>query len=80
MLESKLRSVLKSLSWRIIASLTTMIISFFVTHSFKFAASIGLIEVVSKIMLYYFHERAWNLFELSSRSRSLVGSRSEERY
>ena len=37
-----------------------MIVSYFVTGSLVMAASIGSIEVVTKMILYYFHERAWN--------------------
>ena len=58
--EDKKRSLLKALSWRCLATATTFIISFIVTGSFAFAASIGVLEVISKIILYYFHERAWD--------------------
>jgi uncharacterized membrane protein len=37
-----------------------MIISYIITGSIKVALGIGSIEVVSKMLLYYFHERAWN--------------------
>lgn len=59
--ESHLRSVLKGLTWRILGTLDTMVISWFITGSIKFAISIGGIEVFSKLILYYFHERAWQL-------------------
>jgi len=36
-----------------------MVISFFVTGQLVMAISIGSIEVVTKIILYYLHERAW---------------------
>lgn len=54
------RSVWKTISWRIIATLDTVIISYLITGSLKMAASIGSIEVVTKVFLYYYHERAWN--------------------
>ena len=54
------RSVWKTVSWRIIATMDTVIISYFITDSLAFAAAIGSIEVITKIFLYYFHERAWN--------------------
>ena len=57
--DRQIRSFAKALSWRICATITTIIISYFVTHSFKFALSIGLIEVVTKFFLYYLHERVW---------------------
>ena len=58
------RSVIKSLSWRVLGTLDTMVISYFITGSLVMAASIGSIEVVTKMVLYYLHERAWNRIEL----------------
>ena len=53
------RSFAKALSWRVTGTIDTMIISLVVTGSIKLAATIGLTEVVTKSLLYYFHERAW---------------------
>jgi uncharacterized membrane protein len=53
------KSILKSISWRIVGTMDTMVIAYFVTGQLKMAVSIGSIEVVSKVILYYFHERAW---------------------
>jgi uncharacterized membrane protein len=60
MQEKAYRSVAKTISWRTLGTLDTMIISYFVTGNLVMAASIGSIEVVTKMILYYFHERAWN--------------------
>lgn len=57
--ESHLMSVMKALSWRLIATMTTIIISYFVTHRLSFALAIGSTEMIAKIVLYYFHERIW---------------------
>lgn len=57
--ESHVRSILKAISWRIWATLTTMIIGYFVTHNLSFAMTIGIFEVLSKIILFYLHERIW---------------------
>lgn len=54
------RSIWKTTSWRILATLDTVIISYLITGSIKTAAAIGSIEVITKIILYYYHERAWN--------------------
>ena len=54
------RSFWKTVSWRILATIDTAIISYLITLSLKMAASIGSIEVVTKVFLYYYHERAWN--------------------
>ncbi|NAS32387.1 DUF2061 domain-containing protein [Flavobacteriaceae bacterium R38] len=57
--DSRKTSVFKAISWRIIGTLDTMIISYLLTGDLKVAFGIGSIEVVSKMVLYYLHERAW---------------------
>ncbi|MFT5859278.1 MAG: putative membrane protein [Flavobacteriaceae bacterium] len=52
-------SLLKTITWRCLGTLDTMLISYFLTGSLDIALSIGGIEVVSKMLLYYVHERAW---------------------
>lgn len=60
--DSNIKSFLKSISWRIVGTFDTIIISFFITGQLRMALSIGSIEVVSKVILYYFHERVWEKF------------------
>jgi uncharacterized membrane protein len=62
MKENKSRSIGKSISWRVLASCDTILISYLITGSIAIAATIGSIEVLTKMVLYYFHERAWNKF------------------
>lgn len=57
--DSNAKSLLKSISWRIVGTIDTIIISYFVTGEFVMALSIGSVEVFSKIILFYFHERIW---------------------
>lgn len=57
--ESHPRSLVKAISWRLVGSLDTFLLSLFVTHNFVFAGSIASAETVTKVLLYYFHERAW---------------------
>lgn len=57
--EGHSRSILKAVSWRVLGSIDTFVISYFVTGKLVFAASIASVETFTKIMLYYFHERAW---------------------
>jgi uncharacterized membrane protein len=59
MIETHSRSFAKAISWRVTGTIDTMIISWFITGSAKFAVSIGLVEVITKSLLYYAHERAW---------------------
>jgi len=58
-MESRTRSLLKAISWRITATLTTMIIAYMITDKLDTAIAIGSIEFVLKFAIYYLHERAW---------------------
>lgn len=62
MYDSRIRSLCKSVSWRILGSLSTMLIAFVITHQWRFSFYIGGLEFISKIGLFYFHERLWNIF------------------
>ncbi len=59
MLESHTRSVVKGMTWRIIASGTTMAIVYVLTGNLELVASVGAIDVALKIFFYYLHERSW---------------------
>lgn len=58
--DNRARSLAKAVSWRATGSIDTFILSFVFTGSVKAAGSIASTELVTKIFLYYFHERAWN--------------------
>lgn len=58
--EKPLRSIVKSISWRIIGTLDTILISWVITGELALAFSIGSVELVTKMVLYFFHERIWN--------------------
>lgn len=57
--EKPYRSILKAISWRTTGTIDTMVVAYIVTGNLTAAASIGLVEVVTKMVLYYLHERAW---------------------
>lgn len=57
--ESHLRSVLKGLTWRVIATSTIIVIAYFTTGDISIAFTIGAWEFFIKLALYYLHERAW---------------------
>ncbi len=59
MYERKRRSILKAISWRIIGTLDTFLISLLITGKFKFAISISGIELLTEFSLYFMHERIW---------------------
>jgi uncharacterized membrane protein len=53
------RSVVKSISWRVLASLDTFVIAYLITGRLTWGAFIAGAEVLTKMLLYYLHERAW---------------------
>jgi uncharacterized membrane protein len=55
------RSVVKAVSWRFVGSLDTFVLSLLVTGKLQYAVSIASVEALTKIVLYYLHERAWRL-------------------
>lgn len=61
MKDQRKRSIVKAISWRIIATLTTMTIVFLFTGELSLAAGVGVLDVISKLIFYYVHERGWNL-------------------
>lgn len=58
--ETLKRSLLKTISWRVIGTLDTVLIAFLITGRVYQALTIGGVELISKMALYFFHERAWN--------------------
>jgi adenylylsulfate kinase len=58
--DSKLRTFLKTISWRITATTTTVIIVYLFTGQIDTAIEVGLMEMVAKMLIYYFHERGWD--------------------
>ena len=58
--ERPIRSLTKAVSWRVTGSVDTVLLSWLFTADLRIAAAIGLTEVVTKMVLYYLHERAWN--------------------
>lgn len=53
------RHLAKTITWRIIASLDTLIISWIITNSISTGITISIIEIITKMILYFFHEKIW---------------------
>ncbi len=60
---NRTRSLVKTLSWRIIATTDTIIIARLITGSWTIGFGIASIEVVTKMALYYLHERGWSALD-----------------
>lgn len=75
-------SFAKSISWRVVGTMDTILISYWITGKVKYALSIGSVELFTKIILYYLHERAWETlvayFNASSQTESSAEPPSHE--
>ncbi len=80
--ESRLRSLLKAVTYRITGTITTALIVFGVTGELTIAFAVGFVEPIAKIVIYYVHERLWQLVPHGAirrlrqrlRPRSVAGS------
>jgi uncharacterized membrane protein len=57
--DAHLRSLVKAVSWRLVGSMDTLTLSFLVTGNIVWAGSIASVETLTKILLFYVHERIW---------------------
>lgn len=58
--ERPVRSVIKALSWRILGTIDTLVVSYILSGKIVLAASIASVDFLTKLVLYFFHERIWN--------------------
>ena len=77
--DSKKRHIAKTVTWRVIGTIDTMVLAWLITGNALTGLKIGMIEVVTKMALYYFHERAWYKFDygLANRKKQLAKKESE---
>ena len=60
-MDTRARSLIKGITWRLSASVATLLLVFAITGNIVISASISIIEIFLKLLLYYSHERIWNL-------------------
>lgn len=60
MSDTKKRSLVKTISWRLTGSFATFLISFIILGNIAVAGSIALIQIIANTILYYIHERIWD--------------------
>ena len=58
-MESHKRSIAKTISWRVAATLITGVVTYFLTGRLDFAVTVGLTDTLVKFFIYYVHERMW---------------------
>ncbi len=71
--DSHTRTIVKAVSWRVIATLSTMTIVFLFTRKIFLSLGVGLVEVIAKITFYYLHERTWNKISWGKNKHPLSG-------
>ena len=53
------RHIAKTVTWRIIGTIDTMLLGWLISGDPMIGVSIGSLELITKMILYYFHERMW---------------------
>ena len=53
------RHIAKTFSWRLIGTIDTIVLSWLISGDLSLGLQIGFLEVITKMILYYFHERFW---------------------
>ena len=71
--ESTTRSVVKAISWRVLATLITASLVFIFTGRMDIALTVGVFEAIVKLLFYILHERAWNRISVG-RKQVAVGA------
>lgn len=74
--ESHIRSIIKGISWRIVGTATTILVAYLLTGNTSTALKIGSIEVITKLLLYYLHERAWQIIP-RGKIRKITGTEND---
>ncbi len=70
--ESRKRHLVKTITWRVVGTLDTMVISWFITGSPLLGIKIGIAELLTKMVLYYLHERFWYRINFGLKNREEI--------
>ena len=69
--EAHLRSMLKAVSYRLLASIATALIAFAFTRRFGLSLGIASVEAITKVIFYYLHERMWSFIKIGRKDHPL---------
>jgi len=70
--EAHYRSIIKAITWRFLATTATILIVFAFTRKLALSFGVGAVEVVTKLILYYFHERIWGFVGVGRKNHPLA--------
>lgn len=68
----KFRAIVKTISWRGLGTLLTVLVTWWLTGEFSIALAIGSFEILAKTLLFYVHERIWDRFLIAQNNKSEV--------
>ena len=66
------RAFLETITWRFVATATTIIVAFIFTGSLVISLEIGSVEMILKLFFYYLHERSWDRVELTTDTEDMI--------
>jgi len=69
--EAHLRSILKAVSYRLLASIATGSIAYVFTRRLDISLAIASVEAVAKVICYYLHERLWSFIKIGQKDHPL---------
>ena len=70
-MDTNKRTIIKTITWRIIATVTTVVVIWIWTGSWYVGLGAGLVANAFKTLFYYIHERAWNLTDFGRKAISV---------
>ena len=76
-LDAEKRHLMKTVTWRLLGTLDTMLLAWLISGNPMVGLKIGLVEVVTKMILYYFHETIWYKFDFGLEKREHHSSLNE---
>lgn len=72
---SRWRHLFKTISWRVVGTADTMVLAWLISGDPMVGLKVGMVEVITKMILYYLHERVWYRMDFGLKNRR---SRSKE--
>lgn len=70
-MDKRVRSLSKAISWRIVATSTTILLVFIFTGNPLLSVGVGSLELIVKLIVYYLHERVWNMSDFGRKESSV---------
>ena len=77
---SRKRHVAKTFTWRIVGTLDTIALAWLITGDALAGLQIGVLELVTKFILYYLHERAWSNIRFEEKQNLLKIDKNKKRH